>query len=103
MKEQPMSTETLAKQAVHDKLQSQVNTIEAKLATLKARAESGKANSELKAIVALAATKHLINKKLGEFKASQDGKWQQAKADIEKHIKEFEQSVQGIESQLKSA
>lgn len=43
----------LAKQAVHDKLESQINTAEAKLNTLKARAETAKANVELKAITEL--------------------------------------------------
>ena len=34
----------LAKQAIHDKLESQINTAEAKLNTLKRRAETAKAN-----------------------------------------------------------
>jgi phage shock protein A len=40
-----MSTDVnVAKQVIHDKLQSQIKTVEAKRDTLKARAEAAKAN-----------------------------------------------------------
>ena len=46
-----MSTDVnMAKQAIHDKLESQIKTAEAKLDTLKARAETAKANVEIKAV-----------------------------------------------------
>jgi hypothetical protein len=53
-----MSTEMrLAKQAMHDKLMSQVNAAEAKLIALKARAEAAKAHLEMKAIAELLSSK----------------------------------------------
>ena len=54
----------LTKQAVHDKLESQIDTAEAKLNTLKARAETTKANVELKAIAELLTGKQALLQKL---------------------------------------
>ena len=88
----------IAKQAIHDKLQSQIHTAEAKLETLKARAETAKANVELKAIAELLTKKYGIQKKLQELKSSGEDRWEQAKADLETHIADFEKSVKGIES-----
>ena len=64
----------MAKQAIHDKLESQINTAEAKLSTLKARAETSKANVELKAITELLTRKQAILQKLHELKKSDGGK-----------------------------
>ena len=66
-----MSTDVkLAKQAIHDKLESQINTAEAKLKTMKARAQTAKANVELKAITKLLTRKQTIAKKLKGLKKS---------------------------------
>jgi phage shock protein A len=98
-----MSTDVkLAKQAIHDKLGSQISTAEAKLNTLKARAETAKANLELKAIAELLTRKQAILRKLHELKKSDGGQWEQAKADLEKRIADFEKSVKGIESKAKA-
>jgi len=98
-----MSTDVkLAKQAIHDKLESQINTAEAKLSTLKARAETSKANVELKAITELLTRKRAILQKLHELKKSDGGKWEQAKADLETRIADLEKSVKGIESKTKA-
>ena len=66
----------LAKQAVHDKLQSQIKTLEAKLETLKARADSTKANVEIKAYAALLDEEQAIEQKLQELKKSSDERWE---------------------------
>ena len=92
----------LAKQAIHDKLESQINTAEAKLNTLKARAETTKANVELKAITDLLTGKRALLQKLHELKKSDSGQWDRAKADLEAHIADFEKSVKGIESKAKA-
>jgi len=56
-----MSTEVnIAKQAIHDMLESKIKTAEAKLDTLKARAENAKANVEIKAVAELLAKKPVI-------------------------------------------
>ena len=66
-----MSTDVkLAQQAIHDKLESQINTAEAKLKTMKARAQTAKANFELKAITKLLTRKQTIAKKVKDLKKS---------------------------------
>ncbi len=98
-----MSTDVkLAKQAIHDKLESQVNTAEAKLNTLKARAQTAKANVELKAIAELLTKKQTIMHKLQELKKSGGDRFEQARADIEARITDLEKSVKGIESKVHS-
>ena len=55
-----MTIDTIvAKQAVHDKLESQIKLAEAKLHTLKAQAENAKANAEIKAIADLLPKKQV--------------------------------------------
>lgn len=58
----------IAKHVIHDKLKSQITTAEAKLDTLKARAESAKANAEIKAIGELLIKRQAIHEKLAELK-----------------------------------
>ena len=92
----------MVKQAIHDKLEAQIKTAEAKLETLKARAETAKANLEIKAIAELLPKKLVIQQKLQELKKSGEDRWEQAKADLEARIAEFEKSVKGIESKAKA-
>ena len=92
----------LAKHAIHDKLESQIKAAEAKLETLKARAEAAKANVEIKAIAELLTKKPLIQLKLQELKKTGGDRWEQAKADLETRIADFEKSVKGIESKAKA-
>ena len=97
-----MSTDVnLAKHAIQDKFESQIKTFEAKLDTLKARAETAKANVEIKAITELLTKKPMIQHKLQELKKSTGDHWEQAKADLETRIADFEKSVHGIESKIK--
>ena len=64
-----MSTDVnIAKQVTHDKLESQIKMAEAKLDTLKARAESAKVNVEIKAIAELVTKRHELHQKLRELK-----------------------------------
>jgi len=98
-----MSTEVnIAKQAIHDMLESKINSAEAKLDTLKARAENAKANAEIKAIKELVTKKPVIRLKLQELKNSGGDRWEQAKNDLEVRITEFEKSLKGIESRVKA-
>jgi hypothetical protein len=97
-----MSTDVkLAKQAIHDKFESQINAAEATLNTLKARAHNTKANVELKSITDLLFGKQAILQKLHELKKSDGGQWDRVKADLEARITDFEKSVKGIESKVK--
>ena len=93
----------IAKQAIVDKLEAQMKTAEAKLDTLKARAETAKANVEIKAITELLTRKHTIQQKLQELKKSGEGRWEQAKVDLEARIADFEKSVKGIEAKAKAS
>ena len=99
-----MSTEVnIAKQAIHDMLESKIKTAEAKLDILKAHAENAKANVEIKAITELMTKKPVIRLKLQELKNSGGDRWEQAKADLEVRIAEFEKSLKGIESKVKAS
>lgn len=98
-----MSTDVrMAKQAIHDKLESQINTVAAKLDTLKAQADSAKANVEIKAIAELLPKKVAIQLKLQELKKSGEDRFQQAKADLERQVAALETAVKGIESKIKA-
>ena len=92
-----------ARKAVYDKVDSQIHTFEAQLATLKAKAESAKADAEVKAIANLAIAKVTLDRKVAELKKTGETAFQQAKADVEARIAEFEQSVKAIESKIKAA
>ncbi len=92
-----------ARKAVYDKVESQIHTFDAKLATLKAKAESAKADAELKAIANLVVAKRTLDKKVAELKTAGEAAFQQAKADVEARIAEFEKSVKAIESKIKAA
>jgi hypothetical protein len=96
-----MSTELkMAKQAVHDKIESQIKTAQAKLETLKAQAEATKANVEIKVIADLLTRKHAIDQKLAELKKSGDQGYEQAKGDVEARVAELEKSVKAIEAKV---
>ena len=88
--------------AIHEKLESQIKTAEAKLDTLKARAEVAKANLELKAIAALATQKLDLHERLRELKTSSDANAQYVKKDLEARIAAFEKSVKEIEAKVKT-
>jgi uncharacterized protein YceH (UPF0502 family) len=97
-----MSTETtLAKQAVHDQIDSKVKSVQARLETLKARAEA--ATAAVKTIADLYVKKQVIDRLVGDLKKSNETKYQQVKSDIESRVAELEQSVQAIEAKFKAA
>lgn len=101
--EKQMSNDVnMARQAVHDKLEAQIKTAEAKLDTLKARASNTRANVELKGIAELLAKRQVIRQKLQELKGSGGDRWQQTKADLDSQISELQKSVKAIESKVHS-
>lgn len=98
-----MSIETkTAKQAIHDELESHIKNAEAKLDTLKARADVAKANLEIKAIADLTARKLELHQKLQELKTAGNGHGERIRADLEAKIAAFEKSVKEIESKVKA-
>lgn len=97
-----MSTDkTMARQAIHDKLEARIKTIEAKLNTLKARAETAKANAELRAIAELVPRNQMMQQMLQELKKGRTDRWEQAKTDLEAAIADIEKSAQEIEARAK--
>jgi phage shock protein A len=93
----------MTRQAVHDKIESQIKTAQARLETLQAKAESAKANAELKSIADLLTNKRAIDQKLTELEQSGEATYQQAKGDVESRVAELEKSVQAIEAKFKAA
>jgi len=98
-----MSVTSVARKAIHDRIDAQIRIAQAKLESLKARAESTKAKAELAAIVELLTRKQAIAQKISELKTSGEATYDQAKRDVEARIAELETSVQAIEARLKAA
>jgi hypothetical protein len=92
-----------ARKAVYDKVESQIHTFEGQLATLKAKAESAKADAELKAIANLVRAKGTLDQKVVELKKAGEAAFQEATADVEGRIADFEKSVKAIESKIKAS
>jgi hypothetical protein len=66
-KENTMNIEVnMAKKAIHDKLESEIEAAKAKLETLRAEAETAKADFEIKAITELLTKQHQILHNLRE-------------------------------------
>jgi hypothetical protein len=91
------------RKAVYDKVESQIHTFEAQLASLKAKAESAKADAELKAIANLVAAKRALDQKVVELKKAGEAAFQQAKADVDARLAALDKSVKAIESKIKAA
>ena len=102
MSTQATVTVNAARKAVYDKIESQIHMFEAELATLKAKAESAKADAELKAIANLLTAKRALDQKVADLKKAGEASFQQAKADVEAGIAEFDRSVKTIQSKIKA-
>ena len=100
MSTQATVTLNAARKAVYDKFESQIHLFEAQLATLKAKAESLKADAELKAIANLVTAKRALGQKVTELKKSSEAAFQQAKAEVDERIAEFDRTVKEIQSKL---
>ena len=96
-------TTDVAKKVARDKFESQIKTAQVMLDTLKAQAETAKANLEIKAIAELLPKGLVIQQKLLELKNSSGDAWEQTKTDLEARIADFERSVQGIASKKAKA
>jgi len=90
------------KDAIQNKLDSQIKSAESKLDTLKARAGVAKATVEIKAIADLVARKIEIHQKLEAFKKASANNQEQAKKEIESLVAGFEKSVNAIEAKVKA-
>lgn len=89
-----------ARKAVYDRVESQIHSFEARVATLKAKAESAKADAELAAIANLATAKRALDLKVAELKSAGETAFEQAKADVEHRVAEFDNSLQTIASRI---
>jgi len=88
------------RKAVYDKIESQILTFDARVATLRARAESAKADAELKAIASLVTAKRALDQKVGELKIAGESAFENLKADVEARIAEFDKSLQALASKM---
>ena len=100
MNTQATVTVKAARKAVYDKVESQIHTFEARVATLKAKAESAKADAELTAIANLATAKRVLDAKVAELRSAGETKFEQVKADVERRLTEFDESLQAIASKF---
>jgi len=99
-----MSTEAnVAKKVLHDKIESQISTVQSTLEALKAKAQTAKANAELKTIADLLAQKHAIDQKLTALRGTSETAYDRAKADVESRVAELEKSVKAIERKVSVA
>jgi outer membrane murein-binding lipoprotein Lpp len=89
-----------ARKAVYDQVESQIHTFEARVATLRATAESAKADAEVAAIVNLATAKRALDAKVAELKSAGEATFEQVKAEVERHAAEFDRSLQAIASKI---
>ena len=101
-----MSTETTmavkaARKAVYDKIESQIHTFEAQVATMRARAESSKADAELAALADLAKARLTLDAEIAKLKNAGEAAFERVKADVEGRIAEFARSLRAIESRIK--
>jgi phage shock protein A len=95
------TVEKVAKQTIHDKLESQIKMAEAKLDMLKARALSAKADTEVKALTELLTRKRALEQEVNALKKMGEEKWEHAKTDLEARVAHFEKSVQEMEAKAK--
>ena len=93
----------MAKKVIEDEFDAQINIVQAKLETLKAKAEASKATTELKVITDLLTKKRAIDQKLSDLKTSGETTYQQTKSDLESRVAELEKSVRAIEAKFKAA
>jgi hypothetical protein len=100
MNTQATVTVNAARKAVYDKIESQIHTFEAQVATLKAKAESAKADAELAAIANLGTAKRMLDAKVADLKSAGETKFEQVKADVERRLAEFDQSLQALASKI---
>jgi hypothetical protein len=91
-----------SKKAIQDKLESQFKTAEAKLNTLKTRAEAAKADAEIAAIKELLPREEALQQKLRGLSKLAADRWEQAKDDLESLIADFERLVKGIEAKARA-
>ena len=96
MNTQVTLTAKAARKAVYDKVESQIHTFEAQVATLKAKAQSGKADAELTAIANLATAKRVLDARVAELRIAGETTFEQLKADVERRLTEFDKSLQAI-------
>jgi outer membrane murein-binding lipoprotein Lpp len=100
MNTQATATVKAARKAVYDKVESQIHTFEAQVATLKAKAESAKADAGLAAIANLATAKRVLDAKVAELKSAGETTFEQVKADVERRLTEFDRSLRALASTL---
>ena len=91
---------TAARKAVYDKVESQIHTFEAQIVTLRAKAESAKADAELATLAKLATAKLALDEKVAELKIAGEATFDRIKSDVERRMAEFNSSLQALASRI---
>jgi len=92
----------MVKQATHDKFETQIKIVEARLDMVKAQAESARADAEIKVVAELLARKRALELELKALKKLGGDRWERAKADLEAHVAHFEKLLKDAESKAKA-
>jgi outer membrane murein-binding lipoprotein Lpp len=100
MNTQATVTAKAARKAVYDKIESQIHTFEAQVATLRAKAESAKADAQLAAIANLATAKRALDEKVAELKNAGEVTFERVRADVERRTAELDKSLQALASRI---
>jgi len=90
------------KQAIHEKFETQIKIVEAKLDMVKVQAESAKPDAEIKVVAELLARKRALQLELKALKKLGGDRWERAKADLEAHIAHFKKLLEDMESKTKA-
>ena len=93
----------MARKAVHDKIEAEISSVQAKLESLRAEAAAAKADAELKMIAELLTKKQAVDRQVAELKKSSASAFQRAKADVQSRVAELQKSVEAIQAKLKTA
>ena len=91
----------IAKHALRHIVESRVQSIRTKLDTLKAIAESAKANAELEAITDLLLQQRAIDQKLDELRHAGDTQRSSATTAIEHQVAQLERDAEVIERKIR--
>jgi hypothetical protein len=100
MNTQATITAKAARKAVYDKIESQIHTFEAQVATLRAKAESAKADAQLAAIANLVTAKRALDEKVAELKNAGEVTFERVRADVERRTAELDKSLQALASRI---
>ena len=91
-----------ARKVLYNKVASQVDAFDARVATLRAKAESAGADAELAAIAKLVTASQTLDHKAAALKSASETTFRRVQDDIERHLGQFDTSLRAIASRVKA-